>query len=354
MAARTRASAGGSAVSIVTIVNRRARRLVGDSRASHVSPEGRGSSPLLDVLVARRPGVRIIETHSVTDLDAAAEELARDVPDAIVLAGGDGSYMAGVSALVRAFAEAGRGEDALPPLALAPGGTASTVARNWGFRGGGLFSRSDDKAARYASRLLAAIASGRATMTERPTLRVEDDRATRVGFIVGAGLVARFFEVYDGEGARGYRGALGIVARVFAGSLTGGTLADRVLTPVPCEIEVDGARAPLDGASLMCASVVRDLGLGIHLLYRAGEERARFHVVATSLGPAKLGPQLPLVMAGKPLLGAKNVDALAHVLEVRFRGDDGESEGAYVLDGELLRTKSVRVTAGPVLKILSV
>ena len=290
----------------------------------------------------------------MADLDAAAEELAREVPDAVVLAGGDGSYMAGVTALVRSFAAAGRSEDALPPIALAPGGTVSTVARNWGFRGGGLLSGGEEKAARYASRLLDAVARGRATITERPTLRAADERATRVGFIVGAGLVSRFFEVYDEEGARGYRGAASIVARVFAGSFASGRLAQRILTPVPCTISVDGVVAPFDRTSLVCASVVRDLGIGMHLLYRAGEELERFHVVATPLGPSRLGPQLPLVLAGRPLLGAGNVDTLARSVELRFGGVEDDGDGAYVLDGELLRAERVVITAGPALRILSV
>ena len=328
-------------MSIVTIVNRRARRL---------ADGGPGSRALLEALRARRSGVRVIETQSMSELDAAAEELARDVPDAVVLAGGDGSYMAGVTALARSFAAAGRGEDALPAIGLAPGGTVSTVARNWGFRGGGLFSGGDRDAARYASRLLDAASAGRAIATTRPTLRAADDGATRIGFIFGAGLVSRFFEVYDEEGARGYRGAASIVARIFAGSFARGALAERVLTPVPCTIDVDGTRAPFDAASLVCASVVPNLGIGMRLTYRAGEAHDRFHVVATSLGPTRLGPQMPLVLAGRPLVGGGRVDALARELSLGF-SDGGD---AYVLDGELLRTDRVVVTAGPVLRILSV
>ena len=291
----------------------------------------------------------MVETRSLAELDAAADELARDVPDAIVLAGGDGSYMAGVTSLVRAFTAAGRSEGALPAIALAPGGTVSTVARNWGFRGGGLFSRGEAASASYAARLLEAVSRGRARSVLRPTLRAKDDATERVGFIFGAGLVSRFFEVYDQEGARGYRGAASIVARIFVGSLTGGALASRVLTPAACVLEVDGVRTEQDRASLVAASVVRDLGIGMRLLYRAAEEHDRFHVVATSLGPARLGPQLPLVLAGRPLLGAGNVDTLARTLELRFEGG-----GAYVLDGELLRTERVVVSAGPVLRVLSV
>jgi diacylglycerol kinase family enzyme len=327
-----------NAARIVTIVNRRARRLSNE-----------GSTSLLDVLRTRRPGVRVVETRTVADLDAAAEEIARDVPDAVVLAGGDGSYMAGVTALVRAFADAGRDIDALPSIGFAPGGTVSTVARNWGFKGDGLFSGGGD-AAGYAARLLDAVSERRASHHERATLRVADDTATRIGFIVGAGLVSRFFEVYNEDGARGYSGAAKIVARIFAGSFARGRLAQRVLTPVPCILEVDGVRAPFDRTSLMCASVVRNLGIGMRLLYRAGEAHDRFHLVASSLGPTLLGPQLPLVLAGRPLLGKDRVDALARNVTLRFPAEDG----AYVLDGELVRAERVEITPGPVLRILSI
>ncbi len=329
----------GGGARIVTIVNRRARRLASET----------SSRALLDVLRARRTGMRVIETRTLADLDLAAEELAREVPDAIILAGGDGSYMAGVTALGRAFTAAGRGEDALPAIALAPGGTVSTVARNWGFKGGGLFSSGGD-AARYAARLVEAVSNSRAHVRERPTLRVTDDRQARIGFIVGAGLVSRFFEVYDEDGARGYGGAAKIVGRIFAGSFVHGRLARRVLTPVPCSLEVDGVTADFDAASLICASVVKNLGIGIRLLYRAGEHHDRFHVVASALGPSRLGPQLPLVLAGRPLLGRGGVDALAKEVTLRFP----ERDGAYVLDGELVRAERVTITAGPVLRILSV
>jgi diacylglycerol kinase family enzyme len=329
-------------MSVVTIVNRRARRLAD-------GPDG--SRVLLDALRARRSGVRVIETRSMGELDAAADELARDVPDAVVLAGGDGSYMAGVSALARAFEAAGRGADALPAIGLAPGGTVSTIARNWGFRGGGLLSRGERDAPSYASRLVEAAARGRAISRRRPTLRVTDEGATRIGFIFGAGLVSRFFEVYDEQGARGYRGAVKIVARIFAGSFARGRLARRVLTPVPCTLDVDGERTSIDAASLVCASVVRDLGIGMKLLYRAAEENERFHVVATRLGPARLGPQMPLVLAGRPLIGDGRVDTLAKDLSLGFAENGGDS---YVLDGELLHADRVDVAAGPVLRVLSV
>ncbi len=296
------------------IVNRHARRLA--------------AGALLETLRSVQHA-RVIETASLGDLEQAAHEIHREHGELVVLAGGDGTYMEGVTALSRAF-----GDSPLPKIAFAPGGTVCTVARNWGLRGDHM---------QYTRTLLDAIAGERITVTKRPTLRV----GARIGFIVGAGLVSRFFEEYEAAGAPGYGGAAKIVARVFGGSFVGGALAKRILTPVPCTIEVDGTPAPFDRTSLFCASVVEDLGLGMRLLYRAGERADRFHVVATPLGPARLGPQMPLVLAGRPLLGTR-VDALAREALLRF-----SSEDAYVLDGELLRTREIRIVPGPEIDLVT-
>src|SRR6185295_18115024 len=142
------------------------------------------------------------------------------------------------------------------------------------------------------------------------------------------------------RGAGGYRGAARIVARIFAGSFARGALAQDVLAPTACTITIDGEPAPFDRVSLVCASVLRDLGLGMRLLYRAGEDPDRVHVVASALTPARLGPQMPLVLAGKPLLGPK-IDALASRIHIAWPAPD-----AYVLDGELLRAPWVEIAPG--------
>jgi diacylglycerol kinase family enzyme len=161
------------------VLNRRARYLAG---------EGPVRRALLEA--ARDVGARVHETTTLSELDEAARSIASDGTACVVLAGGDGSYMAGVTALVRAF-----GEAAVPPIALAPGGTVGTVARNW----------VEDRSAR-AVVTAAASAGALERATLRPTLRVTDDAGgDRVGFIFGAGLVARFFDARRGRGTRGPR-----------------------------------------------------------------------------------------------------------------------------------------------------
>lgn len=292
-------------------------------------------SPLLDAYARAAAGCDVHETRTLGELAAAASRIRARGADVVVLAGGDGSAMAGVTAILAAFGEA----DA-PAFALAPGGTVSTVARNWGMRGSRV---------RAAARLLSALRAGRTRTTVRPTLRVRDDGGDgeRVGFIFGAGLVASFFREYYASPRRGTLAAARIVAPIFAGSFTGSALARRVLEPAPCRLTVDGAVQPAPGYGLVAASVVRDLGLHMLVTYRAGETFDRFHAIASPLGTRALGPQMPRVLLGRRLRGEGHVDTLARDIELDFRAD-----GAYVLDGELIEARRVGVTAGPPIRVV--
>ena len=332
------------------IVNRRARGL-------------RNEGPLLAEQCRARATATVIQTRSLDELDQAARRIAAS-PEPVVLCGGDGSHSAGITALARAFADSGNVLQAvLPAIALAPGGTVNTVAKGWGMRG---------HPVAYTRRLLASIEASTAARTRRPTLLIETEKKekkdgltdvpaaglgssappsatshARLGFIFGAGLVSRFFELYDAAGAPGLATAASITARVFAGSFVGGVTARRVLTPSPVNLSVDDEPAPFASLSLLCASVIEDVGLGFRLLYRACESFERFHVVATPLEPRALGPQMTRVLRGRPLRGPR-FDALAGEIDLRFPA----GTGAYVVDGELVRGDRVVVRAGPVLEML--
>jgi diacylglycerol kinase family enzyme len=280
------------------------------------------------------------ETVSVSELAGPLGEVLSSDCELLVLAGGDGTFMSGVTAAARAVARSAR-PVRFPKIALLPLGTVGTVARNLGDQ-------------RPPETLLEEWLSDPRDVAAvpRPTLRVvataERGIEERVGFIVGTGLVANFFEVYEEGGAGGTALAGRIVARVFAESFTGGPLARRILTPLPCTIEVEGEQQPLTGVSLLCAAVVRDLGLGMKVCYRAGEDPERFHLVVSGLPPAKLGPRAPLVMMGRSIGGENHVDRLTSRLRVSFPGRGGP----YVLDGDTFRARSFEVTPGPIIPVV--
>ncbi|MDP8999499.1 MAG: hypothetical protein M3O46_05250 [Myxococcota bacterium] len=305
------------------ILNRNARRLAND---------GRLYRNLL--AAASRGSARVHETRTLHDLDRVVREIAGRGTDAVVLAGGDGSHMAGVSALSATFGMA------LPPVALAPCGTVCTVSRNFGIHG---------NSGAWATRLVVGVCSGATHIERKATLRVSDETGgDRVGFIFGAGLVARFFDVYYASSRSGLTNAAVIAGRVFAGSFVGTAFARRILQPTRCTASIDGVPHPGREWRLILASVVRDVGLHLLATYRGGEALDRFHVVASGAPPRALAAQAPRVLAGLPLRGDPRIDALARSLTVHFDA----TSGAYVLDGDVFHTREARVEPGPVLPLL--
>jgi len=281
--------------------------------------------------VRQRAEVRV--TRDLDQLDALCRELATRPDETIVaLSGGDGTLMAGVTALKRYFG------DALPPIAPVPGGTVGTVARNWGIAGNPI---------QYLERLLGGVRRRR----PRPSLAVtalhDGEPTSRLGFIFGTGLVAKFFQLYYEHGAHGYGGSAWLVAQIFAQSFAGGPLAHRVLEPMPCKLTVNGVELPQDAWSLVCAAVIRNLGIHMLLTHRAGEDPNRPHLVATPMPPRQLGPRAPLVLQGKPLGGPHDVDALVRDFDIHF-----PTTSPYVLDGELFEANNIAVRAGPQVPIV--
>lgn len=123
---------------------------------------------------------RVWTTESLSELAVAARQIVDSGARRVVLCGGDGTLMNGVTALSAC--------GALPEVVVAPGGTVATVARNWGQRAGLLDT------VRRATRDVPPLRT-----LQSPTLRVVGD-GERVGFIFGTGLVARFFERYYAAG----------------------------------------------------------------------------------------------------------------------------------------------------------
>jgi diacylglycerol kinase (ATP) len=316
-------AASPNTMPIDVIVNPKALRLAKDSALRRAL-----------LAAASRGGAHVHETRSLEELGRAARGLAERGTDGVILAGGDGSHMAGVSALASAFGAA------LPPVGLAPCGTVSTIARNFGARG---------SARAWTERLVLGACAHTARVEPKATLRVRDDTGgERVGFIFGAGLVARFFDAYYALPRQGRAAAAAIAARVFVGSFFHAPLARRVLGQTRCVVSVDGTPHASRQWTLLLASVLRDVGLHFLATYRAGEALDRFHAVGSGLLPNALGPQMPRVLTGRPLRGEPTIDALARSFELRF---DGQPD-AYVLDGDVFRAREVRVDLGPRLPLL--
>ena len=300
------------------IVNRNAKRLQRGALLGRIAASARGRA-------------RLWETHTLADLAEAALEIARNGPRRVVLCGGDGTFMAGLSALRQAFRDR-----ELPELALIPAGTVATVARNWGSR-------------EPLAALERALAATGVPTALKSTLDVAADDATRLGFTFGTGLVAHFFQAYDRAPRRGLLTAAAIGLRVFTGSFAGSAYAREVLSPVACELCVEGRELAGSAYSLVVCSVLKDLGLHLLLTYRADADPGRVQLVAATLPPRQLGPQALRVLLGKPLSGGGVLDELVREFSLRFAGGE---PGPYVLDGDSFRARELRVRPGPRIRVV--
>ncbi len=294
----------------------------------------RRPSLVAHVRAACGPDAAVWATRTLDELDDAAREIAGLSPDRIALCGGDGTFMASLGALRRAYAER-----SLPLLVLAPAGTAATVPRAFGQR------------ADLDTCVRRAVSPAPLAAVERATLSVcEDGATTRTGFIFGTGLVARFFDRYYAAGGHGYATAARIVARIFVGSLFADRYSRSVLDPLPCRLVVDGEALAPRAFSLIVSSTIRDLGLHMQVTHRGGEDPDRPHLVASPLTTRALGPQAPRVLLGRPLGGAGNFDGLVRRFEIEF----ADAPGPYVLDGDIFRAARVSVEAGPRIRVANI
>ena len=315
----------------------------------------RGSESQIDrcTELAASLGHAVAATRRPADLDRALQQALAEGTERIAFCGGDSTFSLGITACERIWQQR---QQPMPTFGLVPAGTVATIPHSLGVAGRGTPLQ------QLASVLRAS------QFVEVPTLRVtlqNQGRETRqLAFIVGSGLVAHFFSLYDPEASsrqqdwqpssgKGLWYSAYVIARVFAESLWGGPFAKKVLDPLACDVSVDGRKLPWAASSLVAVSVVRDLGLGMRVTYRAGEDPFRPHVVVSSLPPSQLGPQLGAVLAGRTICADPRLhfDNLAGTLDLRF--DHAQTRGCnVVIDGDPRHADHVSVVAGPRVRVL--
>ncbi len=292
-------------MSTLVLVNRRARRIARE--------------PSLTAALSHLPA-RVVFTSDLADLDACVEA---HPATRVVIVGGDGSHLAALSSLAR------RG--ALPEVALVAAGTVGTAARAMGSRG------------RVVEEARAALCSK--SVVTAPTISVElDDGRALVGFTFGAGLVSGFFEEYDAS-PRGLPAAAGLALKIALGAPLGRPTAGRVLARVQARVEADGRALPGDAYSLIVASALRDVGLGVKVTYRARERLDRVHAVASTASPSALALASPRALLGRSLGSAAALDALLARLDVTF-----PRATRVIVDGDSFSTTRATVRPGPPIK----
>jgi len=265
------------------------------------------------------PQVPHFEEDTLDGMMAAAHELMTREAELIVVNGGDGTVQAVLTGLLRNPAAR------VPLLAVLPGGTTNSTARNVGF-GARPFSALQLLLAESARGVLA----GR--VERRPVIRVDTGGAPQYAMMFAAGAVYHGIAFFRQRVAsHGLRGQLGpaLVTATFIGKVVAGG-GGRLVPPLHTTMRLDGhtvAAAPYLG---VLASTMDEQLLGIRPYWGTGPGRVR--LTAVGYRPRRLWQAIIPVLRGtprpvlRPDLGYRSVN----VAEAVLRFDSG-----FTLDGEL-------------------
>ena len=284
----------------------------------------------LEALCSNRATLWPVASHT------ALLEQVRHLPNhpnlQVGILGGDGTHMRVMSALFNV-----RGPSRLPTIVPVPFGTVSTICRRWG-------------AGTSPWRVLSAWLDHHPMALEhRESLSVAvDETDNYIAFTVGTGLVAQFFEHYESLGAPGLASAARIALESFFGSFVASPLARTIMKPLECSIAIEGNPVSPRTFSLIVSSVFKDVGLGIKVTYRAGNEPEKIALVTSSLPAQKLGPQFWRVLTGRPLVDPQGINCLVGEWSLSFN-----ASGPVIIDGDRLNVRTLRVKPGPTWSVLT-
>jgi hypothetical protein len=273
----------------------------------------------IDDVLSAHPAVAHQKASSYAGIAAATRALAGCDADVIALNGGDGTVQAALSALLAMPLAS------LPVLAVLPGGTTNTTARNVGYGARPLPALEG---------LLTASAAGRLAgrVEAHAVVRADFDGGPQYGMMFGAGGVysgikfAR--EQLASRGMRGQTGAALALATFLVRALTGegGTL----FPPLAVDVEVDGTPlASIEYFGMLISTIDRQF-LGVTPYWGDGPGRLRFS--SLRYRPAHLGRAVVPALRGRPSrwlqpeFGYRSVNA--ERVDLRFTG-------GFTLDGEL-------------------
>ncbi|MEE8311732.1 MAG: diacylglycerol kinase family protein [Candidatus Binatia bacterium] len=258
----------------------------------------------------------VVATSDLAELDTVLERFRDDGVEIVAVCGGDGSFFHVISRMVPLW-----GERPLPLLLPLRAGTINNLARTIGAR------------RRRAESMLAHVIKdyrqGRThEVTQRNLIRVNGEH---YGYIVGAGLITNFLSLYYSGRKPGPLRAFGLLAVCGVSWIFGTSLIGAVVKTIEADVECDGERVPFRSYTMILASSVAHIGLGVKPFYLSARKRGYYHLLAGSSTAGQLLSKLWRFFRGFPA-GLDNLyDNLAARVVIEFAEPQ-----AYTINGEIL------------------
>jgi len=270
----------------------------------------------------------VIATRDLGHLRDSLAEFHEAGTEILAVCGGDGSFFRAVSLAIQIW-----GEDPLPLMLPLRAGTINNLSRTIGAR------------RRRPESLLAHVVKdyrqGRThQITERELMCVNGDN---YGYIVGAGLIVNFLRLYYSGRRPGPVRAFYLLIRLALSKLFGTTLIKGVVQPFEADVICDDERLPFRSFTLLLASTVEHIGLGVKPFYLSARKRGYFHFLAGPATTWQLLGRLPRFFRGFPAGLDTLYDNMGTEVRVEFA-----APRSFTVNGDLLGPVSVlEIEAGP-------
>jgi hypothetical protein len=186
--------------------------------------------------------------------------------------------------------------------------------------------------ARCPDRVLEKVVHARRTggelrRIERNLIRVN---GSGYGYIVGAGLIVKFLELYYRGRRPGPARAVWLLVRVGCSWLIGTVLVDEICGPIGAMVEADGRRLATERFTMLLAGSIGHIGLGVRPFYLSENPGLGFHLLAGNCSPGELLSRLWRFYRGQPAVLASLEDLAARRVRIEF-----DQPRPYTINGEL-------------------
>jgi diacylglycerol kinase family enzyme len=295
----------------------------------------------------RRAGERVAHFQSILgragDVQAPATEaeliatlrrFREEGIDVLAICGGDGSVSYVLTRALRVWQS-----DELPRSLLLRGGTINNLARSLHTRG------------RRADAALSALLRARRDGIELDTVPLDLIRVNgcEYGYTVGAGMIVRFLERYYESQRPGPARAMMLLARLGASYVLNTAAIAAVARPVEAEVSCDGTRLAFSAYTLLVASTIAHIGLGVKPFHHVCRANGRMHVLAGPATPGELLRKLPSFFVGRPSELGSLHDCAASRVRVEFAQPQ-----IVMINGDFAEnaTKVLEMEVGPRVRLI--
>ena len=291
-----------------------------------------GRASLETYLKLQSDMVSIVTPSSIGELHSETRKMAKQKPDYICIAGGDGTLHVVLSSVMNSFKQ-----KPIPPVLILKEGTMDNVARTINLKGRG---------PELLKRLIDAVNHGKPIEThERSTMKINDMYC----FLFGTGFVTNFLKkAYSGKEKGVIRNIQ--VALMSASEAIRNSRDGEIFRELHGKIYLDGKLVKINPTHGLLAGTVEHIGMGFSPMPDGAKKEKAFQVIVLGMKPSSIILNLNRLRTGRMIKSEEYLNCHAKKIVMNY-----PDEYDYTMDGDLYTAKGeLLVETGPVIRLVKV